>query len=324
MSVLIGSLYLLLTAQDVQPAASPAPLRTPCELTDNACKAEEFVEKSKRAAPALRATYLFGAHRSYLAAFAKTGEPRHLCAARKSLDRSLAVPGQSAKQLADFQAARPELEALEQKYAIRCDTRRRARPEAPAIAQNVASTPTQVPAEAPAVAPQPEPPDGLLAVPVVASSNRVIRPVAHRQRVDATRPVDTARSPGPIVAPRRDASRPGRPLIIAGGTTLGLGLALVGVAGYAGSRVADSSRAAFDLYEQSQGLGNADSLAAQASLRREFDRWLPVTVGTAIAGTTAVIVGAVLVRVGVRRMKQDPSRAALVPVPGGLAIRARF
>jgi hypothetical protein len=323
MSVLIGSLYLLLTAQDVQPAASPAPLRTPCELTDNACKAEEFVEKSQRAAPALRATYLFGAHRSYLAAFAKTREPRHLCAARKSLDRSLAVPGQSAKQLAGFQAARPELEALEQKHAIRCDTKRRARPEVPAVAQNVAATPTQVPAEAPAVAPQPEP-EGLLAVPVVASSDRVIRRVSNLQPVDVTRPVDTEQSPGPIVAPRRYAAKPGRPLIIAGGTTLGLGLALVGVAGYAGSRVADSSQAAFDLYEQSDGLGDADSLAAQASLRREFDRWLPVTVGTAIAGTTAVIVGAVLVRVGVRRMKQDPSRAALVPVPGGLAIRARF
>ena len=49
-----------------------------------------------------------------------------------------------------------------------------------------------------------------------------------------------------------------------------------------------------------------------------------VAVSTAVVGTTAVLVGAVLTRVGVRRMRQGPARTALVPVPGGLAIHARF
>lgn len=59
----------------------------------------------------------------------------------------------------------------------------------------------------------------------------------------------------------------------------------------------------------------------EARWRCEYHRWLPVKV----AGTLgAVVVGAVLVSLGVRRLKNQPSRMALVPAPGGLAIHARF
>ena len=202
MIVINGALTLLLTLQEAAPTDTAT--RSPCELTDNACKAKLFIQKSTKAPPLRRPA--------------------------------------------------PDL-----------------RPEEHALA------------------------------------------ASHR-------PVQTAQPEGPATPGR--TSMPGRPMIIAGGTTLGLGLVLTGVAGYAGSRVAEASRASFDLYDQNQGQGDAEALAEQTQLRNTFHRWDPVTIGTTIAGSAAVIVGAVLVRIGVRRMQ--PSRTAVVPVPGGLAIHARF
>ncbi len=43
-----------------------------------------------------------------------------------------------------------------------------------------------------------------------------------------------------------------------------------------------------------------------------------------LAGGVSVVVAAVLLAVGGRRMARAPSRTALVPVPGGLALHARF
>lgn len=243
-----------------------------------------------------------------------------------NFDRSLAVKGQSDQQRASFEKSRAELEVLEQKHAPRCEAprkRNRPRPEkvAEAVRPESVGTVTAGP-EPTSAAPEkdrevatamldagPELPAeaGLLDVPTGRTELRPARAVALEV---------------PKASARR-APKPGRPLVIAGGTTLGLGLVLTGVAGYAGVRVADASRRAFDNYEQVQGQGDADALATQASLRREFDRWLPVTVSTAVVGTTALIVGAVLVRMGVRKMR-DPLRAALVPVPNGIAIHARF
>jgi hypothetical protein len=328
MIVITGALTLLLAVQAASPADTAT--RSPCELTDNACKAKLFIQKSAKAPPAQRALYLFTAHRSYLALFAKTGQLRDLCAARDALDRSLAVPGQSAGQLASFEASRVELEALEKQHGARCGAKRRKTPEPTAVAKNgpTAVSPDRpaavalegtIAATRPSPALEPAAPEGLLAVPT------------QRRPVPNLRPDEPAlaASPRPTLAaqPERPykpgrAPTPGRPMIITGGTTLGLGLILAGVAGYAGSRVAEASRASFDLYDQNQGQGDAEALAEQTQLRNTFHRWVPVTIGTAIAGSAAVIVGAVLVRIGVRRVQ--PSRTAVVPVPGGLAIHARF
>ncbi len=331
MIVITGALTLLLTLQEAAPVDTAT--RSPCELTDNACKAKLFIQKSAKAPPAQRALYLFTAHRSYLALFAKTGQVRDLCAAREALDRSFAVPGQSAGQLASFEASRAELEALEKQHNARCAKHRKA-PASTAVAKNrapAAASPNRPVPEGPIAAtttrptPEPEPataPEGLLAVPTAPPLRRPapdLRPEEHALAA-SHRPVQTAQPEGPATPGR--TSMPGRPMIIAGGTTLGLGLVLTGVAGYAGSRVAEASRASFDLYDQNQGQGDAEALAEQTQLRNTFHRWVPVTIGTAIAGSAAVIVGAVLVRIGVRRMQ--PSRTAVVPVPGGLAIHARF
>jgi hypothetical protein len=326
MTALASTLTLFLAVQDAMPAATTTASST-CELTDNACKARLFIDKAAKAAPPQRAMYLFTAHRSYVALFAKTGDARHLCAARMNFDRSLAVKGQSDQQRASFEKSRTELEALEQKHAPRCEvSRKRNRPRPEKVAEAVSPEPVGTAPAGPeptSAAPEkarevatamldagPELPAeaGLLDVPTARTELRPVRAV----------PLEV-----PKTAFLRPARVPGRSLVIAGGTTIGLGLALTGVAGYAGVRVADASRRAFDNYEQVQGQGDADALATQASLRRDFDRWLPVTVSTAVVGTTALIVGAVLVRMGVRRMR-DPLRAALVPVPNGLAIHARF
>lgn len=63
-----------------------------CEKTDNRCKAELFVRRAKEAKnEEQRASYFNVAHRSYLALFDKTGDERHLCAARRMYDRSVAI-----------------------------------------------------------------------------------------------------------------------------------------------------------------------------------------------------------------------------------------
>lgn len=312
MMLLVGSLTALLAVQDATSAA-PTTTRAPCEPTDNACQARVFVAKSTKAPPAQRALYLFTAHRSYLALFAQTGKLPDLCAARKNFDRSLAVKGQSEKQRASFEASRTKLEALEKQHGGRCNSKPRKGPEPTAVAQTAISPPVEAPVSVAStilLVAEPEPTElgELLRVP---PSRTLRRPVPQPQ------PAERSTSP-------RTTSGPGRPMVIAGGTTLGIGLVLTGIAGYAGWRVADASGASFDLYDETHGQGDADALAREADLRREFGRWIPVTVGTAIAGSTAVIVGAVLVRMGVRKMRQGPSRAAMVPVPGGLAFRARF
>ena len=331
MIVITGALTLLLTLQEAAPADTAA--RSSCELTDNACKAKLFIQKSTKAPPAQRALYLFTAHRSYLALFAKTGQVRDLCAAREALDRSLAVPGQSAGQLASFEASRAELEALEKQYNARCGAKHRKAPASTAVAKNRAPAaaspdrpgssegPIAATTTRPTSALEPAAPEGLLAVPT-APLRRPVPDLRPEEPALAAlpRPVRAVQPEGPYKPGR--TSTPGRPMIIAGGTTLGLGFILAGVAGYAGSRVAEASRASFDLYDQNQGQGDAEALAEQTQLRNTFHRWVPVTIGTTIAGSAAVIVGAVLVRIGVRRMQ--PSRTAVVPVPGGLAIHARF
>lgn len=328
MTVIASTLSLLLAAQDATPAA-PAPSSS-CELTDNACKARQFIEKAAKAQPPQRALYLFTAHRSYVALFAKTGDARHLCAARVNFDRSLAVKGQSDQQRASFEKSRAELEALEQKHAPRCEASpKRTRPRPEKVAQAVGPGPAAASAPAVPAAATTAAPDDTREENTALLSARSESPVTDGlldvsvARV-SLRPARATALEIPKVVNPRQTRVPGRPLVIAGGATLGLGLLLSGVAGYAGARVADVSRRAFDNYEEARGQGDAEALAVSADLRRQFDRWLPVTVSAAVVGATAVIVGAILVRVGVRKMKQEPSRAALVPVHGGLAIHARF
>lgn len=281
-----------------------------CEVTDNACKAQQFIARARTAKPQQRALLLFTAHRSYLAHFARTGKLRDLCAARTSFERSLAVPGQDEGQRANFEAERAELDALEKQHGARCGKPSKHRSSEPAVAAAAATQATSPIAEPP---PEPAPPtpttraaEGLLAVSPAEPE--------HPPTSDPSLP---------LPAPAK-ARPPGRGLLIAGGTTLGVSVVVLGVAAFAGSQVANLSYASRQLYKNEQGEGDAESLIVEERLRSDLDRWVPVTVGTAIAGGTALIVGAVLVHVGLRRARGTPLRTSLVPVPGGLAIHARF
>ena len=96
-------------------AASP-PVTEECPLTDNRCKAGLYERRASTAPNAAqRAQYLYAAYRSYLFLFEKTGAPRDLCAARRSLDASLAVADQPQALRAVSETMRQDLEARERR-----------------------------------------------------------------------------------------------------------------------------------------------------------------------------------------------------------------
>ncbi|MCY1059455.1 hypothetical protein [Nannocystis sp. SCPEA4] len=68
-----------------------------------------------------RALYFNVAHRSYLALFDRTGDPRHLCAARRMYDKSMAIKNQPAEQRANFNKLLGELTAREREADVRCE-----------------------------------------------------------------------------------------------------------------------------------------------------------------------------------------------------------
>lgn len=131
--------------------------------------------------------------------------------------------------------------------------------------------------------------------------------------------------PSPDTTPRRvDHARHGRPLVIAGGLTLGAGLALAGVAGYMGSRTLEMRRERLALSNMVDGFADEGQLAMDARLTRDYERMGTQTLTVALAGGATVVVAAVLIGVGGRRMARVASRAAVAPAPGGLVFRAQF
>lgn len=319
--------------------ALAAPARAAqCELTDNRCKAELYVKRAKEAQTAQkRALYFHAAHRSYIFLYDKTGDERDLCAARRMFDRSLAVKDQPPSQRASFESTRNDLESRERKSGAGC-ARAAQRPPAkdpPLIA--VVSVPhaeaapeladaTPSPAaqntplvEQPATAAASDAP----AAPTTrAATVSAIEPASRESDSGALLPV-TRRPPARLAGPS-PTSRPGRGLAIAGGVGLGLGLGLTGVAGYMGGRLSETVRNAQALSAMVDGHATDDQLAKDAALQNDYRRWGPPTLALALTGGTTLIVSAVLLGVGGHRMRKAASQTALVPVPGGLAIHARF
>ena len=112
--------------------------------------------------------------------------------------------------------------------------------------------------------------------------------------------------------------------MIAGGVSLGVGLALTGVAGYLGGQLLGTWRDSRALHDAAGPLGTEDQAARDAALASDYQRLRAPTLAMALVGGSTLIVGAVLVSVGARRLARVASRAALLPMPGGLAFRARF
>lgn len=307
MTMIASSLAVVLVLQAATPSSDT------CPLTDNRCKAEQFVQRAATAAsPRHRALYLHAAHRSYLALFDETGEARDLCAARRTFDQSLAIQEQPESQRASFEAVREDLTTREQTSGARCGA--------------TAKRPAK--AGSPSVIAAPRSPDPPL---LVAETAPAPRPVVAEPPIEPT-PADSADelipvTPRPQVArmPVRAADAPpGHRLVIAGGVTLGVGLVLTGLAAYMGSRLIRTHRDALDLADRVEGFATDAQLADGDRLERDYRRIGPQTLALALAAGTTVMVAAVLLGVGGRRMARATSRAALLPVPGGLAFHARF
>lgn len=300
-----------------------------CTDADNHCNAKRFERLAKAATkPQHRAAYLHGAHVSYVALFVQTGKDRHLCAARRTFDQSLAIKGLLPQQRVSFEVARAELEAHERRSGVECNkTVTRSPSEKPKVAEG--ATPATPAATKPAIdrdaslvpaasgppfaprvrAPSPSP-DVIVLLPVTRRPN--VPPA-----VSPEQPRGTARS---FTTPAPD----GRRLVISGGVTLGVGLALAGVAGYMGSRTVGAYREALALGGMVDGFADDPQLAEDARLTREYERLGTQTLVLALAGGTTVVVAAVLLGVGGRRLARVVSRTALAPAPGGLVFRARF
>jgi hypothetical protein len=332
MSLMSWSLAGLLALEAAVPPQGGA---TKCEPTDNRCKAELFVRRAKEAKnDEQRALYFNVAHRSYLALFDRTGDERHLCAARRMYDKSVAIKNQPAGQRASFEALRGDLTSRERKEGGRCGSSpKRPQADAPLLTakeqasaapaantSSVETTPANAssgdapPAAANSADARPERAPGKVAV---------LEPMpASREPVDALLPV--SRRPEPSSVNTSTTPRPGRDLVIGGGVTLGLGLVLVGVATYTGADLLATRREARLLQDMVDGHATDDQLAQDATLRHDYRRLGPPTLALALAGGASVVVGAVLLAVGGRRMARAPSQTALIPVPGGVAFRARF
>ena len=319
-------------------AAAASPATEECPLTDNRCKAGQYERRAATApTPAQRALYLYGAYRSYMLLFDNTADRADLCAARRTLDASLAVAGQPPGQRATSRTKRAELVAREHQEGADCKSVAR-RPrvkktEAPLVARRPAPEPPAV-AEPPADHKPPETTADLAHADSEPSATTPPARTAYLADLDggpqttvhpepsadlmpvSTRHVNTER---PASAPR-----PGRGLVIAGGVTLGVGVALTAAAGFMGRRMVDTRQQILALSNSVDGYATADQDARDDALRGDFRATQTQTLALAIGGGATVLVAVVLSSIGGRRMARAASRTALVPAPGGLVFHARF
>lgn len=310
--------------------SAPAVATADCQPDDNGCKAKRSELRAASAqTPDQRATYLRSAHRSYLFLFDKTGDVLDLCSARRTFDASMAVKDQSAGEHARTQALHDDLVARERKTGAACKgvakQRRASKSEAPPVVASVPNHPKAPPDDAAADAGVGDPP------PLLTSSTTPTplptpehspAPSPSPQRLDVTLlPIPTRRAP-----PRPDsgAAHPGRGLVIAGGVTLGVGVALTAAAGVMGRRMTENRQEYFALHDMVGGFATEDQEVAAGALLREYQVMGKQALALGLAGGTTIVLAAVLAGVGGRRMARAASRTALVPVPGGLVLHGRF
>jgi hypothetical protein len=306
-----------------------------CALTDNRCRAGMYERRAAKAPSAgKRALFLYTAYRSYFFLFEKTGDARDLCAARRALDSSLAVADQPQAQREKSEHMRDALADRERAEGARCKGvagRRIKKADAPLLVARHAA-----PVEPP---PGPAAPPDSPTNPAAADSpaTTATTPVAHprpntiapargrgttptgRRGPDARAPGARARAVNPATTPR-----PGRGLVIAGGVTLGVGVALTAAAASMGRRMLDTRQKVFALDNMIDDYATTDQATTGNALLREYDAMNRQTLALALASGATVIVAALLVGVGGRRMARAASRTALIPAPGGLVFHARF
>ena len=304
-----------------------------CALTDNRCRAGMYERRAAKAPSAgQRALFLYTAYRSYFFLFEKTGDARDLCAARRALDSSLAVADQPQAQREKSEHMRDALADRERAEGARCKGvagRRIKKTDAPFVARHAARV-DPLPGDSPtnpAAADAPATP-ARETTPVAGSTHP--RPNTLRLLADEgpRRPADVGLMPVPPARARAvhpaTTPRPGQGFVIAGGVTLGVGVALTAAAASMGRRMLDTRQKLFALDDMIDDYATTDQATTGNALLREYDAMNRQTLTLALASGATVIVAAVLVGVGGRRMARAASRTALIPAPGGLVFRAKF
>ncbi len=327
--------------------AAASPGTEDCPLTDNRCKAGLYERRAVTAPnPAQRALYLFGAYKSYLFLFEKTADLRDLCAARRALDASLAVTGQPQGQREVSRTMRAELVTRERQAGTDC----RSVARRPRVKKTDAPLVARRPAPKPPADRVPEPPADLLpeatttaaelaqaelGLEATATAAELVQPTRTESLAAVGGWPPTALHPEPAadlmpvaarpvnVAPTSPPS-PGRGLVIAGGATLGVGVALTAAAGFMGRRMVDTRGEIIALSDSVDGYATADQDAHDDALRSDYRATRTQTLALAIGAGATVLVAVVLSSIGGRRMARAASRTALIPAPGGLVFHMRF
>lgn len=313
-------------------AATAPAAKDECELADHRCKAVLFEERAANAANVEhRAVYLFNAHRLYMRLFDQSGDARDLCAARRTIDASLAVEGQSPSLRAKSETLRADLLAREKQQDTSCGSvskRRRVKPaDAPLVARS-----SQTPAEptpddpAPPLLAGPEP-SAVSGAPDAAGGRTGALQLLADADMPTTQPAEVALLPVAarrVDVPRAPTPRPGRGLMIAGGATLGVGAALAVGAGLAGRRMTDTRQAIIALSERVDDYATAEQAAKDAGLRRDYEAQQHQRLALALGSGATIVVTMILAAVGGRRMARAASQSAFIPAPGGLVFRMRF
>lgn len=309
------ALHLLITSMMASTPVNPAT----CGASDLRCTGQANTDAARLATSSeQRAKHLYRAHRAYLALADSGPEPQRvqdLCRARQLLKQASKLPAPELH--ARLVASAAETDAKFKATGIECPRRKRGD-----VSTSIAAAPL-------------DPPPLLPVEPRTAGATESGRSATEPTLASSASTTESA--PSSIVppsadllpiAPRRGApatpTHPGRGLLIGGGVTLSVGLALTGAAGYMGGRLLGTWRDSRTLNAEAGPLGTEDQAARDAELASDYQRLRAPTLAMAVVGGTTLVVGAVLVGVGARRFARVTSRAALLPMPGGLVFRARF
>lgn len=316
------ALHLLITSMMASTPVNPAT----CGASDLRCTGQANTDAARLATSSeQRAKHLYRAHRAYLALADSGPEPQRvqdLCRARQLLKQASKLPAPELH--ARLVASAAETDAKFKATGIECPRRKRGD-----VSTSIAAAPLDPPPLLP-VEPKTagatesgqsgtEPTLAASASTTASAPSSLVPPSADLLPI-------TPRRGAPATPHRQELqpTHPGRGLLIGGGVTLSVGLALTGAAGYMGGRLLGTWRDSRTLHAEAGPLGTEDQAARDAELASDYQRLRAPTLAMAVVGGTTLVVGAVLVGVGARRFARVTSRAALLPMPGGLVFRARF
>lgn len=331
-------------------ALGPAPTRLSGRFEELRTQVQDLAEQKKYRELALagvaaferrdlepyqRREMAFFAIRGLHGMFEETGQVSSLCDARRLMRRVERAVG-----FAEDQSTADRLRRATAKHLAAsgvkdpCGEPRKAKKTAPALAARSAPTKEPAPVEpdtardtsSPSAAAAPEPPPPLLghAPPAVGQEARPsASPIVQAGPKDST-PTETRPRPAAAPEPSAPSTKTGRPLVIVGSLALVGGLGLAAAAAYRGVHLHEIVRDARALGEAIDGFATPAQLEHDTALRSEYRQVGGQVLALALTGGATVVLGAVLAGIGGRRMVRTAPRTALLPSPGGVALRIRF